>query len=145
MYHAGSGAHTRGRRGLGSPYRVYKSQVVQIIKKLFHKRARWVGYVVRAPKIPTLFARRTFQYVYRPLCVKYLVNKPVLGGHICRWILLFQEYDFEMIVKPRRLYAGLDHLSRIETGEEPSGLEEGLSDTQLFAVRVADDHFADIF
>jgi hypothetical protein len=24
--------------------------------------------------------------------LKYLVNKPVLGGRICRWILLFQEY-----------------------------------------------------
>ena len=26
--------------------------------------------------------------------VKYLVNKHVLGGRICRWLLLFQEYDF---------------------------------------------------
>jgi len=33
--------------------------------------------------------------------LKYLVNKPVLGGRICRWFLLFQEYDFEVIVKPR--------------------------------------------
>ena len=30
-----------------------------------------------------------------------LVNKPMLGGGgICRWLLLFQEYDFEEIVKP---------------------------------------------
>ena len=29
--------------------------------------------------------------------LKYLVNKPVLGGRICRWLLLFQEYDFEII------------------------------------------------
>jgi hypothetical protein len=32
--------------------------------------------------------------------LKYLVNKPVLGGRICRWLLLFQEFDFEVIVKP---------------------------------------------
>ena len=32
--------------------------------------------------------------------LKYLVNKPVLGARICRWILLFQEYDFEIVVKP---------------------------------------------
>jgi len=57
---------------------------------------------------------------------KYLVNKPVLGGHICRWILLFQEYDFEVIVKPGHLNVGPNHLSRIETGEEPTNLEEGL-------------------
>ena len=28
--------------------------------------------------------------------------------------------------------------------EEPNSLEEGLSDAQLFAVHVADDHFSDI-
>ena len=39
--------------------------------------------------------------------LKYLVNKPVLEGKICRWLLLFQEYDFEVIVKPGRS----DHLS----------------------------------
>ena len=38
--------------------------------------------------------------------LKYLVNKHVFGGKICRWLLLFQEYDFEVIVKPGRLTAG---------------------------------------
>ena len=38
--------------------------------------------------------------------LKYLVNKPVLGGRICRWLILFQEYDFEIIVKPGRLNLG---------------------------------------
>ena len=60
--------------------------------------------------------------------LKYLVNNPVLGGKICRWLLLFQEYDFEIIVKPGRLNAGSEHLSRIESGEEPTNLEEGLPD-----------------
>jgi hypothetical protein len=35
--------------------------------------------------------------------LKYLVNKPMLGGRICRWILLFQEFDFEVIVKPGKI------------------------------------------
>ena len=58
--------------------------------------------------------------------VKYLVNKPVLGGEIFRWLLLFREYDFELIVKPGRLNAGPNHLSRIESGEEPISLEDCL-------------------
>jgi hypothetical protein len=49
--------------------------------------------------------------------LKYLVNKPLLGGRICRWLLLFQEFDFELIVKPGNLNAGLDHMSRITNGE----------------------------
>jgi hypothetical protein len=51
--------------------------------------------------------------------LKYLVNKLVLGGRICRWLLLFQEYDFEIIVKLGRMNKGPDHLSRLEHGEEP--------------------------
>jgi hypothetical protein len=61
--------------------------------------------------------------------LKYLVNKPVLGGIICRGLLLFQEYDFEIMVKPGRMNKGLDHLSRLEHGEDPTSLEDTLSDT----------------
>ena len=76
--------------------------------------------------------------------LKYLVNKPVLGGKICRWLLLFQEYDFEIIVKPGRLNAGPDHLSRLESGEEPTSLEDGLPNAQFFSVHMVDDYFKDI-
>ena len=57
---------------------------------------------------------------------------------------MFQEYDFEVIVKPGCLNAGPNHLSRIETGEEPTNLEEGLPDAQLFAVHIPYRHFKDI-
>ena len=73
--------------------------------------------------------------------LKYLVNKPVLGGIICRWLILFQEYDFEIIVKPRRLNLRLDHLSRLESGEEPTNLDEGLPNAQLFAIHIVDEYF----
>jgi hypothetical protein len=66
--------------------------------------------------------------------LKYLVNKPVLGGRICRWLLLFQEFDFEVIVKPGKLNAGLGHLSRVTNGEEPMNLEDTFLDAQLFSV-----------
>jgi hypothetical protein len=56
--------------------------------------------------------------------LKYLVNKPVLGGRIYRWLLLFQEFDFEVIVKTGKLNARPDHLSRVTNGEEPTNLED---------------------
>ena len=71
--------------------------------------------------------------------MKYLVNKPVCEGEICRWLLLFQEFDFEVIVKPGRLNVKPDHLSRIESSEEPTSLEDNLSEAQLFAVTMMDD------
>ena len=73
-----------------------------------------------------------------------LANKPVFGGKIYRWLLLFQEYDFEIIVKPGRLNAGPDHLSRLESGEEPISLEECLLNAQLFSIQIVDDQFQDI-
>ena len=76
--------------------------------------------------------------------LKYIVNKPVLGGRICRWLLLFQEYEFEIIVKLGRLNIGLDHLSRLESGEEPTSLEDNLPNAQLFLVHIANEYFKDI-
>jgi hypothetical protein len=58
--------------------------------------------------------------------------------------LLFQEFDFEVVVKPRRLNAGPDHLSRITNGEESSNLEDNLPDAQLFLVQIVDEYFSNI-
>jgi hypothetical protein len=71
--------------------------------------------------------------------LKYLVNKLVLGGRICRWLLLFQEYDFEIIVKPGRMNKGPNHLSRLEHGVEPTSLEDALPNAQLLAIINIDD------
>jgi hypothetical protein len=68
--------------------------------------------------------------------LRYLVNKPVLGGRICRWLLLFQEFDFEVVVKPGRLNVGPDHLSRITNGEEPSSLEDNFLMLNSFQYRL---------
>jgi hypothetical protein len=35
--------------------------------------------------------------------LKYIVKNPLLGGRICRWLLLFQGYDFEIMVKLGRM------------------------------------------
>ena len=64
--------------------------------------------------------------------LQHLVNNPVFGGRICRWFLLFQEFDFEIVVKPGWLNASLDHLSHVENGEEPNNIDDVLPDAQLF-------------
>ena len=73
-----------------------------------------------------------------------MVNKLVLGRKIWCWLLLFQEFDFEIIVKPGHLNAGLYHLSQIETGEEPMNIEDGFPDAQLFRVEMVDDYYEQI-
>jgi hypothetical protein len=76
--------------------------------------------------------------------LKYLVNKPVLGGRICQWLFLFQEFNFEVIVKPGKLNVGPDHLSRVTNGEEPMNLEDNFLDAQLFLVQIVDYYFEEI-
>jgi hypothetical protein len=67
--------------------------------------------------------------------LKCLVNKRVLGGRICSWLLLFQEFDFEVIVKPGKLNAGPDRLSRVTNGEEPTNLEDNFLMQSYFQYR----------
>lgn len=38
----------------------------------------------------------------------------MLGARICRWVLLFKEYDFELIANPGQLNASQGHLLHIE-------------------------------
>lgn len=49
--------------------------------------------------------------------LKYLVNKSVPEGWICRWLLLFQEFDFQVVVKTGKKNIGPDHLSCVHHGE----------------------------
>ena len=76
--------------------------------------------------------------------LQYLANKPVLEGEIFRWLLLFQKFSFEIVVKPGRLNADPDHLSRIETGEEPTNIDDRLPNADVFHVDITNDHYAPI-
>jgi hypothetical protein len=58
--------------------------------------------------------------------------------------LLFQKYDFEVVVKPRMLNAGTDHLLHILSGEDVGNLDDNLPNAQLFIVKMVDDYFLDI-
>jgi hypothetical protein len=76
--------------------------------------------------------------------LKYLVNKLLLGGRICRWLLLFQEFDFEVIVELGKLNAGPNHLSRVTNGEEQTNLEDNFPNAQLLSIQIVDKYFTEI-
>ena len=73
-----------------------------------------------------------------------MVNKPLHHGRICRWMLLFQEFEFEVVVQQGKLNVGPDHLSRIGTCEEPTGVEANLPDTHLFQVEAVPTELEEI-
>ena len=49
-------------------------------------------------------------------------------------LLLFQEFEFEVIVRPDKTNVGLDHLSIIDTGDEVTGIEDDLPNAHLFQI-----------
>ena len=77
-----------------------------------------------------------FVFIVDHQALIYLVNRPVVSQKKTRWMLLLQEYDFEVVYKPDRSHVMADHLSRMESGEEPSGGQNQFPDASLFMVYV---------
>ena len=85
-----------------------------------------------------------FKFFTENSTLKYLVNKPILEGRICKWLLLFQEFTFEVVIKPSRLSAGPNHLSRLEIGESDGAIDDRLLDVDLFRIEAIPNHLQEI-
>jgi hypothetical protein len=77
--------------------------------------------------------------------LNYIVKNPVLGGLIYWWLLLFQEFDFEIVVKPGKHNAGSDHLSHIETREFANSLDKEILDAKIFYIEAIPYQIAEIY
>ena len=75
---------------------------------------------------------------------KYMVNKPQLGGQIARWILLLQEFDFDVDVRPGKKHANADFLSRLSKEVSPTSIDDNLPDAHLFNVDIILAEYADV-
>jgi hypothetical protein len=58
----------------------------------------------------------------------------VLEGRICRWLILFQEFSFEVIIILGRCNVGPDRLYRLESRESGRVVDDQLPDADLFRV-----------
>jgi hypothetical protein len=66
-----------------------------------YKTTKWEGLVMiyALHKFRHYLLGSHFKFFTDHSTLKYLVNKPVLEGRICRWLLLFEEFSFEVIIK----------------------------------------------
>ena len=77
--------------------------------------------------------------------IKYLVNKTDLSGRIARWVLLLQEFKYEIKVKAGKSNANADYLSRLEEeGGNDVPLPDEFPDEQLFKITVQPNEYEDI-
>ena len=79
------------------------------------KEALAVVYACRKFRHYLLGYRGVFHTDHNSL--KYLVNKPDLSGRIARWIILLQEFNYEVVVKPGKANSNADYLFR-QRGKE---------------------------
>ena len=84
----------------------------------------------------------TFQIDHDAL--KYMVNKPQLNGRIARWVLLLQEFDFDVDVRLGKKHANADFLSRLSKEVNPTSIDDSLLDAHLFNVDVIPVEYADV-
>ena len=76
--------------------------------------------------------------------LKYMVNKPQLSGRIARWVLLLQEFDFDVDVRPGKKHANANFLSRLSKEVNPTSIDDSLHDAHLFNVDVIPVEYADV-
>lgn len=68
--------------------------------------------------------------------LKCMINKPQLSGRIARWVLLLQEFNFTVQVRPGKQHANADHLSRLSMVEAIEPIDDNLPDAHIFNVDI---------
>ncbi|MCO5613300.1 hypothetical protein L7F22_067576 [Adiantum nelumboides] len=76
--------------------------------------------------------------------LKCLLNKPQVARRVWGWLLLFQEFDVEVVLRLGKHYVMADHMSKVESGEPATEVDDDLLDSTLFKVDVASSWYRDI-
>jgi hypothetical protein len=66
----------------------------------------------------------------------------MLGGIICLWLLIFQDFEFEVIFMMGKYNVGPYNFSWIESSETIQSLYDELLDAQIFCVDLVHDQLA---
>ncbi|XP_052486215.1 uncharacterized protein LOC128041001 [Gossypium raimondii] len=76
--------------------------------------------------------------------LKYLIGKKEAKPRLIRWILLLQEFDFEIRDKKRCENLVADHLSRLSILADDTPLKDNFPDENLFSANAVHPWYADI-
>ena len=77
---------------------------------------------------------RKFTFHVDHSALLYLVNKQALTSRLARWMMLLQEFDFEIQHRPGVQHTIVNYLSLLETREPPDQEYSDLPDAALFSI-----------
>ena len=85
-----------------------------------------------------------FKFFVDHQALVYLVNRPCSTGRITRWLLILQEFDFEIVVRKGKQHFMADHMSRLTSAEPPIGVDDELPDVCLFQIETVPEWATDV-
>ena len=68
----------------------------------------------------------------------YLVSKQSLTGKLARWMLLLQEFEFDIYHRPGTQHAVADYLSRLENGTDAVKDDDDFPDGAILQIATED-------
>ena len=81
-----------------------------------------------------------FSYQVDHVAMLYLVTKQSLMGKLAWWMLLLQEFKFDVHHRPRSQHVMADYLSRLKLGEPAETVYDDLPYANLFGIDAATPH-----
>ncbi|CAM6097605.1 unnamed protein product [Calypogeia fissa] len=122
----------QGEEGIDSPV-YYASRLLNVHERNYTTTEREaLAMIFAVKKFRHYLLGNKFVFFVDHNALVNLVNKPQLSGRIGRWILLLSEFDYTVMYKPGRTHVVPDYLSRLESGEAPSGIDDQLPDMSLY-------------
>ena len=113
----------------------YASRHLSFVEKNYSTMEREaLGMVYNITKFRHYFLGRRFTFHVDHSTLLYLVNKQGLTGRLARWMLLLQEFDFQIHHRTGVQHAVADYLSRLESGEPTDSTYDDLLDVGLFSL-----------
>ncbi len=64
----------------------------------------------------------------------YLVNKPNPSGRLARWLLLMEEFDVDIVHRPRRRHGNVDGLTRAYEGVGDVSEDDDFPDVAIMSI-----------
>ena len=72
------------------------------------------------------------------------MNKPITHGCVTTWLVLIQEFDITIVDKPGKDNVVADFLSRMDTSDEGTPVEDSFPNQHLFAISTHTPWYANI-
>jgi hypothetical protein len=134
----------KDEKGHDHPIYFASRQLVQAERNYTVTEREALGMIFSVQKFRHYLLGYKFVFHVDHDALKYMINKPQLSGRIARWVLLLQEFNFTIQVRPGKSHANADHLSRLSDALGTEPIDDSFPDADLFFIDKVSPEYAEI-